>query len=304
MSVLEPKTEQSPRQTSTGSDESRKSRAGAVWSLVRDAAVAWYGHDAFRHGAALAFYTVVSLAPLVLVTVSVVGLAFGPEGARQRLLAQVEDLVGADGAEAVRLVIEHAQSQSAGILNTAFGLVAFVLGYVAVFFELEAGLDAMLGSGPDPNRSTWAAVKKMLFSFALLAVFGFLLLVSLVTSAVLAAVHDVLMQWQPNLVLIWQAANFFLTLVIAVCLFALILKYIPDTPLRWRDVWVGAGLTALLFLVGKTLVGIYLGRSGVASSYGAAGSLIVLLLWLYYSAVIVFYGAELTRLYASRYGKL
>lgn len=271
--------------------------------LLKDAAVAWYAHNPFRYAAALAFYTVISLAPLVVVAVGVAGLVFGgADAARDQLLAQLSDLVGDQGAAAVRIVLDNAQNQNAGIASTVIGVGAFLAAVVAVYFEIQAALNALWGIQPDPNQSLAKTLGKMFFSCGLIVVFGFLLLVSLVVSAALTAVDRSLMGWQPELVVLWQVINVLIGFGITLLLFALLFKYVPDADIAFRDVWVGAAATALLFTIGKVLIGLYLGQSGVASSYGAAGSIVVLLLWLYYSSLILFFGAELTQKYADRFG--
>lgn len=259
-------------------------------------------HNAYRFAAALAFYTVISLSPLVLIVVSALGLLFGQDAAQQQFVGQIEQLVGHEGAQAVKLVLENAREQSSGIIAMVLGLVAFIMGYIAVFFELQAGLNTMWGLSPGPNLGIWATLRKFLVSFGMLAVFGFLLLVSLFVSSVLSALNEYLAAWQPNLVVLWHVLNVALSFAVALLLFAVIYKYIPDVRIAWRDVWVGASITAVLFMIGKVLIGIYLGRSGVASSYGAAGSVVVILLWVYYSSLILFFGAELTQVYANHFG--
>jgi len=278
-------------------------RFGRFWKAVllfKEAGGDWLTHNAFRFGASLAYFTVISLAPLVVITVSVLGLIFGAEAANAQFVGQAEALLGEQGAEAIRLVLSNAQSQSQGILATVLGVVAFLVGYTAVFFELQAGLNTMWDVNPAPQLGLWGTVQKYFLSFAMLGMFGFLLLVSLLVSSGLHTVDDYLNNWQPGLIVLWQDLNLLVSLAVAALLFAFMFKYIPDVQIAWRDVWVGAAITALLFALGKVLIGLYLGNAGIASSYGAAGSLVVLLIWIYYSAAILFFGAALTRAFASR----
>lgn len=276
--------------------------AGDVYRLGQEVWSDFTAHNAYRFAAALAFYTVASLSPLVVIAVSVLGLIFGRESAQQQFVGQVEQLIGQEGAHAVKMVLDNAQNQSTGVTALILGILAFVMGYMAVYFELQAGLNTMWGIFPGPNLGFWVTLRKFVLSFGMLAVFGFLMLVSLFASAVLAGLNQYLSSWQPGLVFFWQVLNIAISFVVALLLFALIFKYIPDVRIDWSDVWVGASITAVLFLVGKVLIGVYLGNSGVASSYGAAGSVVVVLLWVYYSALILFLGAELTQAYANHFG--
>ncbi len=270
---------------------------------VKDAGAAWYGHSAFRFGAALAYYTVVSLAPLVLITVAILGLIFGHEQAQAQFQQQIQQVVGEDAGKAFSLVLRNApKSQASGIVATVLGVIAFLGGYTGVFFELQSALNILWDIPPGPNQGFWASVRKMALSVGVMGVIGFLLLVSLAASAALSAVSDLFSPQDQGLLFLWRALNFLLSLGIVTVLFALVFKLLPDAHIAWGDVWIGALSTAVLFIVGKFAIGEYLGRSGVASSYGAAGSIIVLLLWVYYSALILFFGAELTRVYANRFG--
>lgn len=273
------------------------------WALLRDAGLAWVNDSAFRYGAALSFYTVVSLAPLVVMILSLATLLFGEQAARNYLLEQFNELIGPEGAEVIRTIVDRARQAGGGTLATVFGIVAFLVAFLGVLMELQAALNHMWHVQVKPQTGAiLAAARKYVVSYALLAAIGFLLIVSLVVSATLVSLYEWLARWQPELALLWQVGYFVLSAVVFVFLFGLMFKFVPDVKIAWKDVWVGAVITTILFVVGKVLIGLYLGTSGVSSAYGAAGSLIVLLLWLYYSTLIVFYGAELTRVYANRYG--
>jgi membrane protein len=277
-------------------------RLEGVYGLLMEAITSIQKHNAFRFAAALAFYTVVSLAPLVIVVVGVMGLFFGETAARERLVQELGALVGSEGAAAVSLVLQNAQDQPTSIVATLVGIGAFFVALVGVYFELQAALNTTWGVAPKPDQSFLTTLRKMFLSFALMGVFGLLMLVSLAIGTVLSAVDQVLVNWQPELVLLWKTLNFLVSLGIALLVFALVFKFIPDVQISFSDVWVGAAITTVLFSVGRFLIGLYLGQSAVTSSYGAAGSIIVLLLWIYYTSLILFFGAELTRVYADRFG--
>lgn len=272
------------------------------FEIVKDAGRGWWAHNAFRFSAALAYYTIVSLAPLMLVVVGLGRLVLGDDQARDRILAQVGALVGPAGADAVRAVTETGGA-AGGVVAAGLGIVALLVGVLAVFLELRSALNTMWGVAQRPpeeiNRATlW----QLAGSLALVLAIGFLLLTSLVVTAALAALVDALRGWNPGLVWLWHGTNFVVSYGVILVLFALMYKYLPDVTIGWNDVWVGAALTALLFVVGKAAIGFYLGSSGVATAYGAAGSVVVLLVWIYYSALVFFLGAEVTRAYATRLG--
>lgn len=275
----------------------------AVWALFRDAFYEWSDDNAPRLGAALSYYTVFSVAPLLILSIAVVGLVFGEEAARGQVMEQIRGLVGDQVASAVQGMIASSRDTSSGILATAVGLATLLFGASGVFTELQASMN-QIWDVPPRAGGVWTLVRGRFFSFAMVLAAGFLLLVSLVLSAGLSAVTKYFQYLLPRTLSEWAVYGIDLgaSLAIFTVLFALMFKVLPDTRTSWRDVWVGAVATALLFAVGKSLIGLYLGRSSVTSTYGAAGSLIVLLLWVYYSAQILFFGAELTQVFARRYG--
>ncbi|MFB3817261.1 MAG: YihY/virulence factor BrkB family protein [Candidatus Methylomirabilales bacterium] len=275
----------------------------AVWTLLRDAYYEWSDDNAPRLGAALSYYTVFSVAPLLILSIAVVGLVFGEEAARGQVMGQIRGLVGDQVAGAVQGMIASSRDTSSGILATLVGLGTLLFGASGVFTELQASMNQIWDVPPRPG-GVWGLVKGRFFSFAMVLAAGFLLLVSLILSAALSAVAAYFQYLLPRALSEWAVYGIDLgaSLAIFTVLFALMFRVLPDTRTAWRDVWFGAVATALLFAIGKTLIGLYLGRSSVTSTYGAAGSLIVLLLWVYYSAQILFYGAELTQVYARRYG--
>lgn len=276
---------------------------GELWQLVRDSGSAWIDDFAPSMGAAISYYTVFSIAPLLLIVIAVAGLVLGQESATGQIFAQLQGLLGSEGATAVESMVESASLSGKGFLATVVGVVTLIIGATTVFAELQSSLDRIWESpAARNNEAIWTLLRTRLLSFGMILAIGFLLLISLVVSAALSALGA---WWAPlfgGWEIFLQAVNFVISLVVVTVLFALIYKVLPRTKIRWHDVWIGAGATALLFALGKFLIGLYIGRSSVASGFGAAGSLVVLLVWVYYSAQIFLLGAEFTWVYARRYG--
>ena len=271
--------------------------------ILKKAAWDWMEDQAPTLGAALAFYTVFSLAPLFVITIAIAGLVLGQEAAQGQIFDQLRILIGAASAEAVQDVVQNANARPAtGVLTTIIGVLALLFGASGVFGQLQTSLNAIWGVEPKPGRGVWGIVQDRILSFGFILVVGFLLLVSLLLTAAIAFAGQWLGGMFPAIETVVQIANSILSLAVITLLFAMIFKFMPDAKIAWRDVWIGAFITAALFTVGKLALGLYLGKSGVGSSYGAAGSLIVLLIWVYYSSQIVFFGAEFTRAYANRFG--
>ena len=273
--------------------------------LARRAVVAWIDDYAPSMGAALAFYTLFSLAPLLLIALSVAGMALGAEAARGELFGQLRELLGPAGASAVESLLASAREPAGGIVGTIVGVVTLVIGATAVFGELRDALDRIWRAPADARRrppGVLGLLQGRLLSFGMVVALGFLLVVSLVASATVAAVTR---HWSPE-VAGWEPVAWVLdaalALLIVTTLFALVFKALPSVRVAWRDVWTGAAVTALLFTAGKVAIGLYIGRSGVASGFGAAGSLIAVLVWVYWSAQVFLLGAEFTWLYATTYG--
>jgi membrane protein len=271
--------------------------------LVKDTVKAWSEDNVPRLGAALAFYTLLSLAPLLVVATAVAGLTFGEQAARGQLVAQIKDSVGPEGAAAIQTMLANAYHPAAGIWATVLSGVVLLVGATGLFAELQGTLNTIWGVEPKGGSGVWGAIKGRLLSFVLVLFIGLLLLALVVLSAVLAAAGryagDVGL---PDGVVL-RVLDFAVSLGVATLLFAAIYKVLPDAHIRWGDVWVGALVTACLFTLGKYLIGLYLGQSSVASSYGAAGSLAVFLIWVYYSTQILLLGAEFTKVYAGRCGR-
>jgi membrane protein len=282
----------------------RRSRiltASSLWWVLKHALIGWWNDNVPRLGASLAYYTLFALAPILVVAIGLAGLVFGPDAVRGEVVGQIEGLVGRQGAEAVQSMIQGAAHPSASRIATAIGLITAFLGATGAFIELQTALNAIWRVQPRPGVSVLAFLKQRLISFGLVVGVGFLLLVSLLVNAALAAFNRYLGRLFPALTAFWEVSNVLVSLGVVTLLFAMVYQVLPDVRLRWRDVWVGALVTAGFFSIGKQAIGLYLGTSTLASSYGAAGSVVVLLVWVYYSAQVVLLGAEFTRYYVERF---
>ena len=271
-----------------------------AWALLKQAASDWQRDNAARLGAALSYYTLFSVAPLLIVAIGVAGLAFGREAAQGQIVTELHGLVGEAGARAVQDMVEASRRPQAGILATVIGVATLLLGATGAFAELKSALN-VVWDVPEQGGGLKSLLVGRLWSFAMVLAVGFLLTVSLVVSAAIAAA-DGFFRWigiPPTAV---QLTNAVVSFLIITALFALIFKFLPDTEVAWGDVWAGALFTSALFAVGKWLIGLYLGRSGLESTYGAAGSVVILVVWVYYAAQIFFFGAEMTQAYARRHG--
>ena len=272
--------------------------------LLRCTVTEWFADRAASKGAALAFYTLFSIAPILVVVIAVAGFFYGHEAAQGQLLSELKGLVGTQGAEAVQLVLAGARDKESGMWATIVATALLLFGATSAFAELKDSLDEIWNVPPPKDASWWDIVRTRLLSFGLILVLGFLLMVSLVVSAVLAILENYFTGvWQNATVLLSWISQLISFLVIAT-LFGTIYKLLPRIKLSWSDVVVGALGTAALFTLGKVVIGLYIGNSGVADSFGAAGSMIALLLWVYYSAQIFFLGAEFARQYALQLGSL
>lgn len=273
-----------------------------AYELLKDTAVEWLDDKAPRLAASLAFYTLLSLAPMLVLSVSVAGLVFGEEAARGEIAGQLNGMLGDSGAVAIQGVLASARTPSSGVLGTIIGIAIALFGASGVFGELQGTLNQIWNVDTKPGRGVKGFVRDRFFSFTLVLGVAFLLLVSLVLSAALAAIGAYFSKSLAGGATVWQVVNFSISIAVLTGLFALIFKVVPDVKVAWRDVWRGAVLTAVLFTIGKFLIGLYLGRSSVASPFGAAGSVVALVVWVYYSAQILFFGAELTQVDSKRRG--
>lgn len=273
-------------------------------ALVTGAVRGFIAHDATRKAAALSFYTLFSLAPLVTVVLAVVALVADEHTARTAFATQLGALVGPGSARAVLAVADASSKESGSFLASVLALGATVVGATTAFAELKNSLDEIWDVPAAPRKAWWELVRARLLSFGLLLTIGFLLLVSLVVSTALASLGARLDSWLGGLVRLAEVLNTVAALAAITLLFASIFKWLPNARLAWRDTWLGAFVTATLFTVGKVLIGLYLGMSAFSSAFGAAGSLVVVAVWVYYSAWILFFGVELTREFAQRHGTL
>ena len=264
----------------------------------------WVDHRASSKGAALAFYTLFSMTPILVLAIAVAGYVFGVEAAQGEIVAQVQGLVGPNGAQAIQALLAAARDPASGLLATLVASVLLLLGATSVFTELKGSLDDLWGIDKPRQMSFSAYLRTRLMSFGMVLALAFLLLVSLIVSAALAMLERYAGGVLGSFASVLATTTSLISFGVIACMFAVIYKTLPEAPLTWRDVWIGAVFTAGLFSLGKYAIGLYLGNSGVASSFGAAGSLIALLLWVYYSAQIFFLGAEFTRHYAWWFGSM
>ncbi|HEV7571194.1 MAG TPA: YihY/virulence factor BrkB family protein [Thermoanaerobaculia bacterium] len=273
-----------------------------TWILTKAAASSWVDDYAQSMGAALAYYTMLSIAPFLLIVISLAGMIFGVDAARGEIAAQLQGLMGREGAEAVQKLLESASKPAESIAAAVAGLVLLLVGATSVFAELQDALDRIWRAPKRSRRGIWSLLRARLLSFGTIAGISFLMMVSLVVSAALAAIGKL---WGPRFS-DWQSlvavVNVVFSYVLTTTVFAMIYKVMPRVKVAWRDVFIGATVTALLFTIGKSLIGLYIGRSGLTSGFGAAGSLVMAMVWVYYSAQIFLLGAEFTWAYALTFG--
>ncbi len=273
-------------------------QANQVWPLLKETFEKWNDHDAPRLGAALAFYTILSLAPLLMIIIAIVALVFGKDAAQNQISGQLRDLLGQNGADAVKTMLASSHNASSGTVASIIGIATLLLGASGVCGELRASLNKMWDAKPSGGAGVMGMIKERSFALGMVLAIGFLLLVSMVVSAALATIGKFASGLLPIPAIVLEILNFIVSFAVITLLFALIYKYVPNVKIDWKDVWIGAAATALLFTIGKFLIGLYLGKAGVGSAYGAAGSLVAVIVWVYYSAQIFFFGAEFTQVYA------
>ena len=277
-------------------------KLSALYELAKTAFGNWLADYAPSMGAALAYYTVFSIAPLLVIVIAAAALIFGQDAAQAAIIGQASGLIGENGATAIESMLASAQKPREGMIASALGIVFLIVGATTVFAELETNLNRVWKVEADKGSGLWHFLRTRLLAFGMVLAIGFLLIVSLVVGAGIAAWGKYWSGWFGGLEILLQAANFMVSVTVITAMFAMIYKFIPRAPIRWRDVWIGALVTSLLFSLGKFLIGIYIGKAGVESSYGAAGALAVILLWVYYSAQIFLLGAEFTKVYAESHG--
>ncbi len=270
---------------------------------MKETVAEWQRDKVDRMAAALAYYTLFSIAPLLVIAVAVAGAVFGQEAARGEVVSQIQGLLGKAGAEVVQTALANTQtSESNGIVPSIISTLALIFGASGVFIQLQDSLNAVWNVDESPQAGVKAVVRKRIFSFAMVITIGFILMVSLIVSAGLAALSTFTNHLFPGLESLWKLVNIVISLGVFTLLFGLIYKYLPDIKIAWRDVLVGALFTSILFSIGKELLGFYLGNGSFGSAYGAAGSVVTVLAWIYYSVQIMLFGAEFTQVYTRRYG--
>jgi membrane protein len=276
-----------------------------IWNFIKQVFEQFIDDRCPKLGAALSFYTIFSLAPLLIIAISVAGFIFGETAAQGGIVNQIKDLVGREGAEVIQTALKNARYEDDGLLAISISFITMLIGSTVVFIELQDSLNMIWKVKPKPGRNMIRGlIVDRLQSFAIVVGTGFLLLVSLLVSAIISAINNFLKEsFYAMPVLMLDIINIVISFGVIFLLFMAIFKVLPDVHLEWRYVWVGAIVTAGLFVLGKFLIGLYLGSSTLGSTYGAAGSLVVLLLWIYYSSQILFLGAEFTQVYANKYGK-
>ncbi len=277
-------------------------KLAALTAFLREVAQEWSKDNALTLGAALAYYTIFSMAPLLVLAIAVAGLVFGRAAAQGEIVAQIQGMLGASGAELIESMIERASEPSSGRLATVVSLVTMLFGASGVFGQLQGSLNQIWGADPARRTGVKGQLQRRAASFSMILVIGFLLLVSLALSALISGLHGFIEEYFTVPSQLVSLANVGVSFAIVMAMFAMIFKLLPDARIEWRDVWLGAAVTAILFTLGKSLIGIYLGRAGITSVYGAAGSLVLVLLWVYYSAQLLFLGAEFTEVYSRRFG--
>lgn len=277
-------------------------RFDALWSLTKESVSQWSEDFAPSMGAALAYYTIFSIAPLLIIAIAVAGFFFGDDAARGQIFAELRGMLGDQGATAIEATVKSASQTGSGTFAAIIGVVTLLLGATSVFGELQSDLDRIWNAPKPEHAGLLGLLRGRLLSFGMVLGIGFLLLVSLVLSAALSALGHYSSRWFPGWELLMQGVNFVIGFIVVTGLFAMIYKLLPRCDIAWSDVWVGATVTSLLFSVGKLLIGLYLGKSSAASSFGAAGSLVIVLLWIYYSSQIFLLGAEFTYAYSYRHG--
>jgi len=276
----------------------------AIGQLFKEAGKKFLADHGPRLGAAMAFYTAVSLSPLLLAVVAIAGLVFGQQAARGEIVEQIHNVVGQEAAVIIEQMIAKSANTADGIWAGIVALVTLAFGASGVFADLQSALNTIWQvPGRKSQGGVLTLVRERLLSFSLVCGTAFLLLVSLVVSAVLSGINGQVAGWLPEWAALAGVLNFIITLGLTAALFAIIFKWLPETHLAWSDVWLGAAITAGLFAIGRYLIGLYLGRAAVGSAYGAAGAFVVLLVWIYYSTQILLFGAELTFVYARQFGR-
>jgi len=275
----------------------------SLWKMLKTIFLKWLNDDPFQSAAALSYYTLFSLAPLLVIAIAVASFVFDREAAQNQIVSTIQGLIGYDSARAVQAMIQNASNRpETGMFSTLLGGIFLLFGAGGVVGQLQNTLNTIWGVEAQSDNGVHAFIRKRFISFAMVLGVGFLLLVSLAVSAFISGLTRFVGGLYEEVAVIIELLDVIISFGFVTFLFGMIYKFLPDVEIQWKDVWVGAALTSILFTVGKFFIGFYLGTSGVTSVYGAAGSLITILLWVYYSALIFYWGAEFTQVYSSHYG--
>jgi membrane protein len=277
-------------------------RPSQFFTLLKLTFIQWSDDNALRMGAALAYYTLFSLAPLLVIAIAIAGLVFGGQAVQGQVTGQIQGLIGEDSAKAIQTMIQSAHKPTRSAIAAVIGALLLLVGASGVFTEMRHALNNIWRVDKAKQSGAWNFFKSHFLSMGMVLGIGFLLLVSLLISAVLAAVAKYFQGVIPIPAMLLHAIDLLISLLLITVLFAMIFKWLPDAEIAWNDVWVGAGITSLLFTVGKFVIGFYIGKSVSASAYGAAGSLVIVVAWLYYAALLLYFGAEFTQVYATKLG--
>ena len=281
-----------------------KQKLGDYWSILKDAFNGFIDDNAMRLGASLSYYTLFSLAPMLLIIISLGGIFFGREAMQGQIYHQIDGLIGSDAAKQVQEIIKNAQTSGQSVWAAVVGFVTLLVGATGTFAEIQDAINVIWGLKPKPKSGIMKYLTTRFLSFSLIISLGFLLMVSLVVNAILNAFSQKMETlFSDATIYIFWVLNLFVVWGVIALLFTVIFKVLPDGKIRWKDAFVGAGFTSLLFMVGKYAIGLYLGNSSVGSTYGAAGSVVIILLWVYYSALILYFGTEFTKAYTNFYGR-
>ena len=272
------------------------------WGIVNSAAMQWVGHKDARLGAALSYYSVFSIGPLILIAIAVAGLLFGQDAVRGEVTGSLKGLLGDTGARAIETMLAEASKPKEGMLATLIGIGTLLFAAIGVVVQLKDALNTVWEAETPPGKGLWSYARTYVFSLAGVLSLGFLLLISMLITTALSAMGHFLVPYMPEAA--FQALSFVVSFCVISILFAMMFKWLPDAEITWSDVWIGAVATAGLFEIGKFLIGLYIGKQGLESTYGAAASIVIVLIWVYYSAQIVLFGAELTNVYAKTWGSL
>ncbi|UZO81085.1 YihY/virulence factor BrkB family protein [Aquimarina sp. ERC-38] len=283
--------------------KSEPNKTQRMWAIVKETYTKWMDSDPFQLSAAVSYYALFSFPALVIIVIQTVSIFYSRAEVQDRVMKEITSILGEDSASTIKDIIENAISQDQSYIAIAVGIATLLYGATGMFVALQKSLNAIWGVKPKPKNEYLKMLRDRIFSLGLILVIGFLLLISLVLTAVITALVGWIEYYLPDfMVEVIQLINFFISLGLITILFALIFKYLPDVKIRWNSVWVGAFVTSVLFVLGKSALGIYFGQMDPGSSFGAAGSVILILLWVSYSSIILFFGATFTQVYAAHYG--